>query len=138
MVDARELSSVALAYVGDAVYELFIRNHLIQNGGVKPHKLHQQAVEYVSAPAQAIIVKRWLRDALLTKEEIAVVRRGRNAKTHSVPKNISIEAYKYATAFEALIGYHYLNDNEERLNELLQFVIKYDEKNNSKGERCDE
>lgn|SRR5690625_3612802 len=138
MVDARELSSVALAYVGDAVYELFIRNHLIQKGGVKPHELHQQAVQFVSAPAQASVVKWWLTSDLLTKEEIAVVRRGRNAKTHSVPKNISIEAYKYATAFEALIGYHYLNDNEERLNELLQSVIKYDKKYKSKGERSDE
>jgi len=124
MVNARELSSVALAYIGDAVYELHIRNHLIQQGGVKPHELHNQAVQYVSAPAQAALIKEWLADEVLTKDEAAVVRRGRNAKTHSVPKNISVEAYKYATAFEALIGYHYLNHNSERLEELLQLSIR--------------
>lgn len=134
MVDAKELSSVALAYVGDAVYELFIRNHLIQKGGVKPNKLHQQAVQFVSAPAQAKVVKAWLANGVLTKEEAAVVRRGRNAKTHSVPKNISTEAYKYATAFEALIGYHYINGDETRLQELLQLVIQLNEEYDSKGE----
>lgn len=124
MVRARELSSVALAYVGDAVYELFIRNYLIQQGGVKPHELHHKAVQYVSAPAQAAVVKKWLADETLTKEEAAVVRRGRNAKTHSVPKNISVKNYKYATAFEALIGYHYLNGDDRRLDELLQLAIQ--------------
>jgi len=138
MVDAKELSSVALAYVGDDVYELFIRNHLIQKGGVKPNELHHQAVQFVSAPAQARVVKMWLADNMLTKEEAAVVRRGRNAKTHSVPKNISIEAYKYATAFEALIGYHYLNGDDDRLRELLQLVIQFDEKLKGKGEQDDE
>lgn len=124
MVKAQELSSVALAYVGDAVFELFVRNYLIEQGGVKPHELHKQAVEFVSAPAQAAIVQGWLADGRLTKEEAAIVRRGRNAKTHSVPKNISVAAYKFATAFEALIGFHYLSGNEERLNELLQLTVE--------------
>lgn len=138
MIDAKELSSVALAYVGDAVYELFIRNHLIQSGGVKPNELHQQAVQYVSAPAQAKVIKSWLASDVLTNEEEAVVRRGRNAKTHSVPKNISIESYKYATAFEALLGYHYLQGDEARLDELLQLVIQYGETVESEGEGGDE
>lgn len=124
MVRARELSSVALAYVGDAVYELFIRNYLIEQGGVKPHELHHKAVQFVSAPAQAAVIKNWLTADILSKEEAAVVRRGRNAKTHSVPKNISIEDYKYATAFEALIGFHYLNDDNERLDELLKIAVQ--------------
>lgn len=137
MVDARELSSVALAYVGDAVYELFIRNHLIQRGGVRPNELHHQAVQFVSAPAQEKVIKTWLTANVLTKEEAAVVRRGRNAKAHSVPKNISVEAYKYATAFEALIGYHYLQGDEERLEELLQLAIQEDEIYDSEGEQDD-
>lgn len=125
---AGELSSVALAYIGDAVYELYIRNSLIERGGVKPNALHHEAVQYVTAPSQARIVKRWLAQGFLTKEEQAIVRRGRNAKTHSVPKNIAIEDYKYATAFEALIGYHYLNKNEERLDELLKDASKQESK----------
>lgn len=123
MVKAQELSSVALAYVGDAVFELFIRNYLIEQGGVKPHELHKQAVDFVSAPAQAATVQGWLAKGSLTKEEMAIVRRGRNAKTHSVPKNISIADYKFATAFEALIGFHYLSGNEARLHELLQLAV---------------
>lgn len=124
MVRPRELSSVALAYVGDAVYELFIRHHLLKQGGVKPHELHHQAVQFVSAPAQAKVIKRWIEAGILSKEELAVARRGRNAKTHSVPKNISIEDYKYATAFEALLGFHYLNEDQARLDELLQLTIQ--------------
>ncbi|HZW68141.1 MAG TPA: ribonuclease III domain-containing protein [Pseudogracilibacillus sp.] len=124
MVKAQELSSLALAYVGDAVFELFVRNYLIEQGGVKPHELHKQAVDFVSAPAQAAIVQGWLADGRLTKEEAAIVRRGRNAKSHSVPKNISVADYKFATAFEALIGFHYLSGNEERLKELLQLTVE--------------
>jgi len=124
MVKAQELSSVALAYVGDAVFELFVRNYLIEQGGVKPHELHKQAVEFVSAPAQAAIVQGWLADGRFTNEEASIVRRGRNAKTHSVPKYISVAAYKFASAFEALIGFHYLSGNEERLNELLQLTVE--------------
>lgn len=123
MVKVNELNSVALAYVGDAVYELRVRHHLIKQGNVKPNQLHQLAVQYVSAPAQSKIIKKWLEEKYLTSEEEAVVRRGRNAKTHSVPKNISTEAYKYSTAFEALIGYHYLSENKERLNELIEAAL---------------
>lgn len=124
MVNPVELNSVALAYVGDAVYELHVRNRLIQKGEVKPQQLHTLAVQYVSAPAQAKIVKTWLENGLLSQEEEAVVRRGRNAKTHSVPKNIPADAYKYSTAFEALIGFHYLAGNEERLKELLDLATE--------------
>lgn len=124
MIRPRELNSLSLAYIGDAVYELFIRNYLLEQGGVKPHELHQKAVEYVSAPAQAKVVKEWLSKGILSKEEEGVIRRGRNAKSHSVPKNISIEDYKYATAFEALLGFHYLNKADKRLKELMQLAIK--------------
>lgn len=124
MVKANELNSIALAYVGDAVYELYVRHYLIKKGEVKPQHLHNRAVQYVSAPSQAKVVKKWLNDGILTNEEEAVVRRGRNAKTHSVPKNISTEDYKYSTAFESLIGFHYLNNDHDRLNELLALAIK--------------
>lgn len=118
-IRVNELNSTALAYIGDAVYELYVRKHVLQRGTVKSQQLHDQVVHYVTAPTQAKIVKSWLADELLTKEEEAIVRRGRNAKQISVPKNISIEDYRYATAFEALIGYHYLNDDHERLQYLI-------------------
>lgn len=124
MVKANELNSVTLAYIGDAVYELHVRRFLIEAGNVKPNELHQLAVQYVSAPAQANVIKHWLEEKMLTREEEAVFRRGRNAKTHSSPKNISVEDYKYSTGFEALIGYLYLKNDEKRLNELIEMALK--------------
>lgn len=100
-VDAKQLNSLALAYIGDAVYELYVRNYLIQTGQVKPNELHKHAIMYVSASAQADIIHDWLARKQLTKEEEAVVRRGRNAKSGSTPKNMSVQSYRYATAFEA-------------------------------------
>ena len=123
MSKANELNSITLAYVGDAVYELFVRHHLIKRGFIKVQQLHDYAVQFVSAPTQAAVIKQWIKQNYLTEKELAVVRRGRNAKTHSVPKNVSIEAYKYATAFEALLGYHYLRGNESRLHELIEAAI---------------
>lgn len=124
-VDPKQLNSLALAYIGDSVYELYVRNYLIQSGKVKPNQLHQFAVQYVSGVAQANIVHHWLDEGLLEAEEEAVVRRGRNAKSHSVPRNVSVQAYRYSTGFEALIGYHYLSENESRLQELMELAVTY-------------
>lgn len=123
-VDVKQLNGLTLAYVGDAIYELYIRTHLIESGYVKPDALHQKAIQFVSANAQATIVHAWLNDNVLTEEETAVVRRGRNAKSISTPKNISIQTYRYATGLEALFGYHYLHKNKERLDKLAQLAIK--------------
>lgn len=124
-VNVKELNSLALAYIGDAVYEVHVRNHLIMSGQIRPNELHQQAVSFVSATAQASIVHHWIKEEILSKEEAAVVRRGRNAKSQSTPKNMPLHAYRHATAFEALIGYHYLEKNEDRLTQLLDLSIKY-------------
>src|SRR5690625_7663052 len=102
-VNVKQLNSLALAYIGDAIYEVHVRHHLIESGQVKPNELHQRAVSFVSATAQAAIIHGWLDRGILSDEEAAVVRRGRNAKSHSTPKNMPIHAYRYATAFEALI-----------------------------------
>lgn len=128
-VDAKQLNSLALAYIGDAVFELSVRDHLLQLGRVRPNQLHQEAVKFVSAKAQAEIIHHWLAEDVLTDEEAAIVRRGRNAKSLSTPKNMSVQSYRYATAFEALIGYHYLSKNEHRLAELLQKAIHFIGKN---------
>jgi len=124
-VDANQLNGLTLAYIGDAVYELAVRHHLIQTGQVKPNELHHLAISYVSAKAQASIIHDWLTNKKLSKEEKAVVRRGRNAKSGSTPKNMTIQEYRYATGFESLIGYLYLQQNQERLDELIEQAILY-------------
>lgn len=124
-LDPKQLKSLALAYMGDAVYEVRVREHLIQSGQVKPNNLHKQAIAFVSAKGQARIILHWLETNLLSDEEERIVGRGRNAKSGSIPKNTSVQTYRYSTAFEALIGYHYLQKNEQRLEELLDRAIHF-------------
>ena len=115
------MSPLTWAYIGDAVYEVYIRQHLIETTNLKPNKLHKEAIKYVKASAQAEILER-LQD-VLTDEEKEIVRRGRNTQHHHLPKNANLNDYTHATAFEALIGYLYLAKQEERLNELLHIII---------------
>ena len=115
------LSPLVWAYVGDAVYELYIRTHLINNSNAKPHKLHVESIKYVKAKAQADILKK-LQD-ILTDEEKDIVRRGRNTENHHVAKNANVADYAQSTAFEALIGYLYLSKNDDRLKEILDSCI---------------
>lgn len=127
-IDVKMLNSLALAYMGDGVYETYVRNHLLQNGSVKPHFLHKQATAFVSAKAQSRVIRFLLENNQLTEEEIAVVRRGRNAKSGTVPKNTDVQTYHYSTAFEALIGYLYLLKRQERMEELIWESIQFIEK----------
>src|SRR5690625_1273462 len=94
-----QLNGLTLAYIGDAVYELHVRNHLIQQGQVQPNILHQAAVKFVSGKAQAAVVYHLLEDNYLTEAERKIVRRGRNAKSASIPKNISGRDYRHSTGF---------------------------------------
>ncbi|RKO63406.1 hypothetical protein Cdeb_02974 [Caldibacillus debilis GB1] len=119
-VDAKYLNSLALAYMGDAVFEIYVRHHLLQKGIVKPNRLQKEAVKYVSAKAQSQAVRQFLEQDLLTEEERDIVRRGRNAKSHTVPKNVDYYTYRQSTGFEALLGYHYLEGNFRRLEELVR------------------
>lgn len=123
-IDEKQLNSLALAYMGDAVFETYIRHHLIQNGRVKPHLLHKEATWYVSAKAQSMIIHELIDFDSLTEEELAVVRRGRNAKSGSVPKNTDVQTYRYSTAFESLIGYLFLSERKERMEELITISIR--------------
>lgn len=122
------MKSLALAYMGDTVYDLYVREHLLEQGEVKPQELHRAAVSFVSATGQAKVVRHWLEEGILTEEEEAVLRRGRNAKSGSVPKNTDVQTYRYATAFEAVLGFLYLDKQTERLNELAAEAIDYIEK----------
>lgn len=119
------MKSLALAYMGDAVYEVHVREHLLLTGQVMPNQLHQQAITFVSGKSQAAVILHWLRTGTLTEEEERVAARGRNAKSGSIPKNTSVQTYRYSTAFEALIGYHYLSKNSGRLTELLEKAIEF-------------
>lgn len=123
--DAKLLNGLALAYVGDAVYELAIRNYLLTIGETKPQHLHRLATEYVSARAQAEIVKCFQEEELLTEEELTYFKRGRNSKINTKAKNTDIHRYLQSTGFEALIGYLYLTKQEQRLEELIQKSIEY-------------
>jgi ribonuclease III family protein len=124
-VDAKQLNSLALAYMGDAVFEIYVRRHLLQSGKVKPNHLHRTGTKYVSAKAQCQILFQMLDEKLLTENEKAVVMRGRNAKSGTVPKNTDVQTYHYSTAFEALMGHLYLTGNIERLEELVQQAFVY-------------
>ncbi|MCG7335335.1 Mini-ribonuclease 3 [Sporosarcina sp. ACRSM] len=118
-IDVKQLNALALAYMGDAVYEQAVREHLLRSGRVKPNVLHKQATNYVSAKSQAAIVKHMQQIGFLTEEEEAVLRRGRNAKSGSVPKNTDVVTYNYSSGFEAVVGYLYLLGKTERLGQFI-------------------
>ena len=114
------MSPLTWAYIGDAVYELFIRNKLINETNLKPHKLHIEAIKYVKAKSQAEKLSEIYE--ILTDEEKDIVRRGRNTQNHHLPKNANVQEYMYSTAFEALIGYLYLTKQNARLKEILDKI----------------
>lgn len=122
--DARQMNSLALAYMGDAIYELYVRRHLLELGKVKPNQLHREATRYVSAKAQASLLYQMIETGFLTEEELAVVKRGRNAKSGTVPKNTDVQTYRHSTAFEALVGLLFLTGEEERLAEIIEFCLQ--------------
>ena len=121
-IDVNQMSPLVWAYMGDSVYEQYIRNYLVTNTKYKPHKLHIEATKFVKASAQAEVLKK-LED-ILTEEEKEIVRRTRNTENHHIAKNASVQDYMYATAFEGLIGYLHLTKQFERLNEILEISIK--------------
>ena len=121
-IDVNQMSPLVWAYIGDSVYEQYIRNYLVTNTKYKPHKLHIEATKFVKASAQASILQK-LED-ILTEEEKEIVRRTRNTENHHVAKNASVQDYMYATAFEGLIGYLHLTKQKERLNEILELSLK--------------
>ncbi len=117
-VDIRTYSPLALAYMGDAVYDLVFRTAVVQKGNTSAHKLHIQATRYVKAPAQAELADAIMED--LTADELAVYKRGKNAKPYTMAKNATLIEYKKATGLEALMGYLYLTDQMERALVLIQ------------------
>lgn len=115
--EAREYSPLALAYLGDAVYELAIRTFVMNRGNTQVNKMHKRTAGLVNAEAQANFYK--VLEEELTEEEIAVYKRGRNAKSVTMAKHATMKDYRMATGFEALMGYLYLSEQMERMAELL-------------------
>lgn len=115
------MNNLVIAFLGDAVYELHIREYLINKGISKVKELQREAIKYVSATSQRRILEELINREFLTEEELVIVNRGRNASSHS-SKTTDIVTYKKATGFECLIGYLYKN-NLERCNEILDYIV---------------
>lgn len=120
--EARGLNPLVLAFIGDAIYEVFVRTYLVDNNRyMSAHKLHVKAVSFVKAHAQSEIMKK-IEDKL-TEEEYSVFKRGRNSKSGTVPKNAQVQEYRIATGFETLIGFLYITEQVDRLNKVLEMII---------------
>ncbi|MFA5407324.1 MAG: ribonuclease III domain-containing protein [Bacilli bacterium] len=122
-MDVNQINAIVLAYLGDAIFELHIREFLINKKINKANDLQKEAVKYVSARAQALSLSNLINKNILLEDEIDIVKRARNAKCISHPKSVDILTYKHATAFEALIGYLYILKREDRLKLVIDEVI---------------
>lgn len=118
-----EINSLALAYLGDSIYEVYVRFYLMKQNICKVNELQEQAKKYVSAKGQASILKHLLEQDLLNEEEQLIIKRARNHKSHKSPKNTDVVTYKLSTGLEALIGYLFLENNKDRLNEIMTFIL---------------
>lgn len=118
-----QYNGLTLAYIGDAIYELEIRNYLLKKGWTKVHDLHQNAVKFTNSSSQskaALIMV----DSFYTDKEVQVFKRGRNQSASHKPKNVDVQTYNQSTGFEAVIGYLYLNQSFERVDEVIQKTIE--------------
>ncbi len=123
-MDANLMNGLSLAYIGDAYFELLVRNYLIEKGITKVNELHKEAIKFTSGEAQAKFINLFLEDEILTNDEIEIYKKGRNSAT-SHRKNLSSAEYQKATGFEALIGYLYKKDKIERIIYLFNLMIEY-------------
>lgn len=122
-MQTKEINVLVLAYLGDTIYENYIRRYLINVGISNVNDLQKEAVNYVSAKSQASFLTKMIEDEFLTEDEIIIVKRARNYKTTSHPKNCDIVTYKYATGLESLIGYLELENKRERIDEIMNFIL---------------
>lgn len=124
-MNVKLLNPLTLAYMGDAVLDQYVRQHIILKLRSKPNRLHQQAKRFVSAKSQARTLEQLLDQQWFTEEELTIVKRGRNAKSYTKAKNTDVQTYRKSSGLEAIIGYLYLEGNQARLNTLLDLIIKY-------------
>lgn len=123
-MDVNEINVLVLAYLGDTIYEDYIRKYLINKKIGKVNDLQKAASNYVSAKGQAMYLKEMLDRNFFTEEELSVIRRARNNKSNSHPKNCDILTYKHATALEAVIGYLELKENRNRIDEIMNDILR--------------
>lgn len=122
-MDVREINSLVLAYIGDCVYENYIRHFLVAKGIGNVDSLQKCAVNYVSAVAQCNFVRKMIDEKFLSTEEVEIFTRIRNNKNHGHPKNCDIVTYKYATGLEGLIGYLDLTGKKTRIEEIMKYIV---------------
>ena len=118
-----EINIASLAYLGDSVYELEIRNHLLANSKAKVNDLKNESIKYVSAVSQAEILDRLIENGIISSDELSLVKRARNYRPNSKPRYTDIKLYKKATALEALFGYLYLSNNTNRIKQLIKEIF---------------
>lgn len=123
MIDYQQLNGTTLAYLGDAVWEAYVRQHLLQQGLTKVNSLQRRATYFVSAKSQAALVALMQADDYLTANEWDIFRRGRNAKSYTHAKNTSIQTYNISTGFEAVFGYLQISGQSSRLHELATWCL---------------
>lgn len=118
------LNGIALAYAGDAVYEVFVRDYLLRQGITKPGALQKNAVKFVSAKAQAFLISEMEKDDILTEEEQLYFKRGRNAHSKTTAKNTDVVTYRISTGFEAVFGFNHLTQQHDRVASLADYCIQ--------------
>ena len=127
-IDTKLLNGLSLAYIGDCVYEIYVRKHFIFKGYSKVNDLHNLQQIYTKGERQSFYVQYLLNNDILKEDEIEIYKRGRNSHIHSRRANMDVKTYLEATGFEALIGYLYLQNNISRLEELINLIFKLGEK----------
>ena len=120
----KEINSLVLAYLGDTIYEDYVREYLIKSGIGNVNDLQTESIKYSSAKSQCEILKRLIEENFFTDEELEIIKRARNHKGSSHPRNCDIVTYKYATGLEALIGYLKLENKIERIDEIMKNILK--------------
>lgn len=132
--DLKQMNPLVIAYIGDAAYEIFIRTYIVsKNKDTCVNKLHKKTIQFVKANAQSYFIREIQK--YLNEEEIKIFKRGRNTKSNTAAKNASIQDYRMATGFETVIGYLYLLNQDQRLEEIMDIVINlYEENLQNEGE----
>lgn len=128
MIDMKDnINSLVLAYLGDSIYELYIREYLVNKKIGKVKELQQEAIKYVSAASQEKYLLDLIDNNFLSEDEINIVKRARNHKNNHKPKYSSVQTYKNATGLEALIGYLYLINKKDRINDIMNYITNFKE-----------
>ncbi len=122
-MNINEINVLVLAYLGDTIYEDYIRKYLIMKGIANVNDLQTESLKYVSAKGQAKYINEMLDNNFFTEEELSIIKRARNNSSKTHPKNCDVVTYRYATALEALIGYLELSNNKDRIDEIMKYIL---------------